>query len=139
MNISDDWTFEFCLAKYGLLGECYEAVNGSRDGLEGIIGTDDEKATYILSKTSKTDFAYKLPEILEKQREQKVSDEIAALEEDQRNDRGSLEAATERANSAYALELKEKLPSYIIDAIEYVTAPIVEEELVEGRDDDESA
>ncbi|MDP2518723.1 ATP-dependent nuclease [Shimia thalassica] len=130
VKISDDWTFEYCLAKYGLFDECYEAINGSKEGIDDVVGTDDEKSTYILSKTSKTDFAYNLSEILAAQLKDKVSDAVAALGEEQGGD------PTASARYKFALELKGKLPPYIVEAIEYVTAPIEdakqEEEPVDG-------
>ncbi|RAW71986.1 MULTISPECIES: ATP-dependent endonuclease [unclassified Photorhabdus] len=79
VKISDDWTFEYCLAKYGLFGECYEAIVGSNTGIDDIVGDDDTKATFILSQVSKTDFAYELSRILQKQQEQKVDAAIASL------------------------------------------------------------
>jgi len=124
VKISDDWTFEFCLAKYGLFEECYEAVNGSQEGIGGIAGSDDEKATYILGKALKTDFAYDLSRNLEVKLDKKIRGDIAALEEDQRNKRDACETAAEKAKTDFALELKGKLPPYIVEAIEYVTAPI---------------
>lgn len=136
VKISDDWTFEYCLAKYGLFDECYEAINGSKEGIDGVVGTDDEKSTYILSNASKTDFAYNLSEILAAQLRNKVSDAVAALGEEQGGDPTVRAAATASARYEFALELKSKLPPYIVEAIEHVTAPIddakQEEEPVDG-------
>lgn len=124
VKISDDWTFEYCLAKYGLFDECYEAINGSKEGIDDVVGTNDEKATYILANASKTDFAYKLSEILVAQLKSKVSNAIAALGEEQRDNLATCAAVTASARNEFALELKTKLPPYIVEAIEYVTAPI---------------
>lgn len=93
VQIADDWTFEFCLAKHGLFEECFEAVNGSKDNITSIVGDEDEKATYIQSKVNKTDFAYKMSAILERD-------------------------YSERAD-----ELRSRLPPYIVAVIEYVTTP----------------
>ena len=41
------------------------------------------------------------------------------------------------ARSDFTLELKEKLPSYIVSAIEYVTAPIAADDLEGGPDNGE--
>jgi len=93
VHISDDWTFEFCLAKHGLFDECFEAIN-THDDKASIVGSDNDKATYILNKASKTDFAYKMSAILERD-------------------------YSERPD-----ELRSKLPPYIVTAIEHVTAPL---------------
>ncbi len=103
--ISDRWTFEFCLARLGLFNECYEALNGSLDGIEKVQGSDDEKATYVQSKVSKTDFAYKMAEILERD----YSNKIALF--------------------------KSKLPTYIVEAIEHVTSPVLDNNVEGGKYD----
>lgn len=128
VKISDDWTFEYCLAKYGLFDECYEAINGSQNGKENIADNEDEKATYVLSKISKTDFAYDLAEIFQKQLNEKIDYAITAIKEEKRNCRNTCKVSKERAESEFALELKSKLPPYIVEAIEYVTAPIETED-----------
>lgn len=120
VKISDEWTFEYCLAKYGLFNECYEALNGSPDGRETIVGTEEERATYVLSKVSKTDFAYTLPDILQKQLDDTIATVTAALSEEERRD----SAAIERAKKGFARALRTRLPPYIVEAIEYVTEPI---------------
>ncbi len=127
VNISDDWTFEFCLAKYGLFDECYEAVNSSQEEKENIVGTDDEKATYILSQASKTDFAYNLSEILQKQYEFKIENAITAAGYSHGDSNNADDAAKEQAKSEFASSLKSRLPPYVVEAIEYVTAPIMED------------
>ncbi|MCW9013530.1 MAG: AAA family ATPase [Gammaproteobacteria bacterium] len=137
IEISDDWTLEYCLAKYGLFDECYEAINGSLDGKEDITGTDDEKATYILSKVSKTDFAYDLAEILQRQLDKKIKDAIAVLGEDERGNDNACREAVRQARAEFSIELKAKLPPYIVSAIEYVTQKS-EAEPVGEQDDVES-
>lgn len=128
VKISDDWTFEFCLAKYGLFEECYQAVHGTRDGIETITGDDTEKATYIQSKVSKTDFAYDLAEILANQLEKGIKDAIDALPDGQKKDPDACEKAANTTSFTFAITLKEKLPLYIVEAIEYVTKTIVGED-----------
>lgn len=123
-KISDDWTFEFCLSKYGLFEECYEAIHGSREGIENIVGGDSEKATYIQSKVSKTDFAYNLSRILASQLEDSIRGNIEVLTDEEKKDQDACEKATNSANLAFAIALKEKLPPYIVEAIEYVTVSI---------------
>jgi len=139
IKISDDWTFEYCLAKYGLFDECFEAINGSQDGKENIVGTDDEKATYILDKVSKTDFAYDLSEILQRQLNKKTEDAVAAIKEVEQDFSSVYDMAIMQAKLEFSRELKSKLPTYIVEAIEYVTAPIDISELTEEQSNDEPA
>lgn len=124
VRVADDWTFEFCLAKYGLFEECYEALNGSRDGLGNIAGDADAKATYIQAKVAKTDFAYNLGSILEKQREDAAKAALEILPAEQRNDSDARERAIRDANAEFATALRQRLPPYIVESIEHVTAPI---------------
>ena len=126
VEISDDWTFEYCLAKYGLFDECYEAINGSQDGKDEIIGTEDEKATYVLREVSKTDFAYDLAVILERQLSDKISTEIGDLDENEVGNSDVCSNTIENAERQFTQELKSKLPPYIIKAIEHMTTPIAE-------------
>lgn len=124
VKISDDWTFEYCLAKYGLFDECYEALNGQQEEIEFISDDEDEKATYILSKASKTDFAYELSEIFQRQLDKEIADSVSAIRDEDKNSVSACNAAKKQAKSRFAIELKSKLPPYIVEAIEYVTAPI---------------
>jgi len=123
------------LAKFGLFDECYEAINGSEDGKDGIVGSEDEKATYILKEASKTDFAYDLSGILQRQLDERVSDTISVPSEDEKNDSDVYNSAVARARSDFSVDLKSKLPAYIVEAIEYVTAPIGEETSIEEQSD----
>lgn len=100
--ISEEWTFEYCLAKYGLAEEIYTAINGSNEGFSELSKNDEERAIQIYRKISekesgKTDMAYKLAELLQSYKNR-------------------------------SMELKSKLPPYIIKAIEYVTEPLIEPE-----------
>lgn len=130
--ISNRWTFEFCLARYGLFEACYKAVKGSTDGIDEISGPEDQQATYIQMKVSKTDFAYVFADILAAEQSQMIAEAIEDLGEPQRQSRECREAVTEAACRAYALSLKDKLPPYIVEAIEHVTAPIGETTLEEA-------
>jgi len=94
VNISDKWTFEYCLSYFGLFDECYESINDSAEGKNDITGSAEEKATYIQGKVRKTDFATQLALILEEKYKGKAD------------------------------ELKNKLPPYIVAAIEHVTATL---------------
>ncbi|MEJ1343681.1 MAG: AAA family ATPase [Candidatus Sedimenticola sp. (ex Thyasira tokunagai)] len=135
VNISDDWTFEYCLAKFGLFDECYEAINGSQEGIYDIVGTEDEKATYVLGEAAKTDFAYNLAGILQKQLDKKVTDTVEVFHDEERNNSAACDEAVVRAKLDYSIELKSKLPPYIVKAIEYVTAPIGDAAPVEEQGD----
>jgi putative ATP-dependent endonuclease of OLD family len=140
VKIADDWTFEYCLAKYGLFDESYEAINGSRAGIDDITGTDEEKATYIQSKVSKTDFAYRLAMILEKQLMVRIETAIAALVPEQKDSPNIGQEVSSSERIVFAKELKGRLPPYIVEAIEYLTQPVSEGvESVEGTGDAEPA
>lgn len=99
--ISNDWTFEFCLAKYGLSEELYQAINNSMDGYDAL-NTDAQIRSVQLygviegKGDGKSEVSYSLAEILSKYKDR-------------------------------PLDLKAKLPSYIVDAIEYVTESFPEE------------
>lgn len=134
VKISNDWTFEYCLAKYGLFDECCTAL-----GVDAIDATEDEKATYILGGVSKTDFAYDMCEILKKQFNEKEQENIDALGGEQQNNVEAIAAALTTAKSNFSMELKNKLPTYIVEAIEYVTAPIVGDEPEEEQENGEPA
>ena len=117
--VADDWTLEFCLAKFGLFSECFQALKGREATDLETPQNDDEKGTLVLSEASKTDFAYALALILEKQRVSRQRDAILALGANPED--GARIAAIVRANDSYAAELREKLPRYIVKAINYVT------------------
>lgn len=133
VKISDDWTFEYCLAKYGLFDECCEVLNITGDNKPVATVSTDEKATFILSKISKTDFAYDMADLLEKQRADKIKAAIDDLLNDQKNNSEIVECFREKACNDFALELKRKLPAYIVESIEYVTSPIVQLQGSEGE------
>lgn len=126
VKISDDWTFEYCLAKHGLFDECCEVLNITGDNKPDETVSIDDKATFILSNISKTDFAYDMADVLEKQRAAKVKAAIDALDANQKNNPDIINSTRKKEYEVFALALKEKLPAYIIEAIEYVTSPIVQ-------------
>ncbi|ELA6946173.1 AAA family ATPase [Vibrio parahaemolyticus] len=93
--ISNDWTFEFCLTKYGLSEELYQAINNSMDGYDALNTDAQIRAVQLYGVIEgkgdgKSEVSYSLAEILSKYKDR-------------------------------PLDLKAKLPSYIVDAIEYVT------------------
>jgi putative ATP-dependent endonuclease of OLD family len=100
--ISEEWTFEYCLAKSGLAKELYCSVKGSEVGFEDLRDDPEEKAIQIYGmiekkSSGKTEATYKLAEILSKTYKKDPTG------------------------------LKNKLPAYIVSAIEYVTELIVME------------
>jgi putative ATP-dependent endonuclease of OLD family len=115
--VSDDWTFEYCLAKFGLFPECFEALFDRRPTQLETPADDDEKGTYILSKASKTDFAYKLASLLESQRAAQQEAAVHALGENP--DNTTRTDAVAHANRAFAVQLAGKLPPYILQAIKF--------------------
>jgi len=134
VNISNDWTFEYCLAKYGLFSECCSVL-----GVDAIEATDDEKATYIQREVSKTDFAYDMADLLREQLACKMQENIDAIEDEKKDDSDAIASAERKAGADFSLALKDKLPSYIVEAIEYVTSPIGGIEPIEEQDDGEPA
>jgi putative ATP-dependent endonuclease of OLD family len=104
--VSEEWTFEYCLAKSGLAKELYCSVKGSEVGFEDLRDDPEEKAIQIYGmiekmSSGKTMSTYKLAEVLS----EVYKDDSAGL--------------------------KSKLPKYIVSAIEYATKPIVIEAVVE--------
>ncbi|HHX8647688.1 MULTISPECIES: ATP-dependent nuclease [Vibrio diabolicus subgroup] len=97
--ISEEWTFEYCLAKSGLAKELYCSVNGNEIGFDALCDDPEEKAIQIYGmiekkSSGKTEATYKLAEILSK-----------IYKEDPAG-------------------FRKKLPTYIVHAIEYVTEAI---------------
>ena len=125
VNISDDWTFEYCIAKYGLFDECCTALKIANGDKPDESSSIEEKATFIMSKVSKTDFAYNMSKILECMLEDKIEGSINALPDDEKTNNENKNQACQKAIDQFALELKGKLPRYIVEAIEYVTSPII--------------
>ncbi len=102
--ISNEWTFEFCLAKYGLSKEIYYALNGSDEGYEELSTDEHIRAIQLYSDieskgSAKSEVSYLLANILSKYK-------------------------------GRPLELKSKLPSYIVEAIEYVTEQLTDHEVL---------
>lgn len=119
IKISNDWTFEYSLAKYGLFPECCSAL-----GVDTIEATQDEKATYVQGQVSKTDFAYDMSDILSQQLANKMQENIDAIREDIKKDPIEIAKVKNKTVHDFSLELKGRLPPYIVEAIEYLTSPI---------------
>ncbi|HBB6940301.1 TPA: AAA family ATPase [Legionella pneumophila] len=106
IQISDKWTLEYCLSFSGLFDECFKAIESPDVSSNQITGTDEEKATFIQREidNSKTDFATRLVLILESDYKDKPK------------------------------ILKNKLPQYIVAAIEHVTERLQLDQKEEGTE-----
>ena len=107
--ISDDWTFEYCLAKYGLSELVYTAINGNNTGYEILPENDEDKAIKIYGMieakdSGKTEATYKLSDLLQSRYQGRPE------------------------------ELKEALPPYIVAALEYVTEALPERAVPESAE-----
>lgn len=95
--VSNDWTFEYCLCKYGLAESVYESIKADTDSEFSSLPEDiEEKAIKIYSMienkgSGKTEATYKLVDILKREYKDRPS------------------------------EIRAALPSYILEAIAYVT------------------
>lgn len=96
--ISDDWTFEFCLAKYGLSEEINEVLKENPGGGDDSLEENNHlRAVQLYQKIEKSNLKSELSYLLA----QKLD-----------------------AYNGKPHELRRKLPTYIIEAIEYVTEPL---------------
>lgn len=98
--MSEEWTFEYCLIRSGLSAEIYEAIVGSQNGFDALPEDAEERAIKLYGMIenrsgAKTDVAYKLSSILQREFRVKGKREL----------------------------LKSRLPSYILAALEHVTGP----------------
>ncbi|WP_257292565.1 ATP-dependent endonuclease [Endozoicomonas sp. ONNA1] len=105
--ISDEWTFEYCLARYGLAQHVYIAIHGSDDGYTDLPDDPEEKAIKIYGmieddNSGKTKATYRLSELLQEAFKGKPG------------------------------ELKNLLPPYIVAAVEHVTEPLESEVIRES-------
>jgi putative ATP-dependent endonuclease of OLD family len=123
VEVSDEWTFEYSLAKNGLAKEVYEAANDGETGFTDLSSNEEERAIQILrlidSKSSgKTQTAYRLCQILEKRYTAVTEPPPAGETEENRSARVK---RNDDARAAKCSELRQKLPCYILKAIDYVT------------------
>lgn len=100
--VSNDWTFEYCLCKYGLAESVYESIKADTDPVYSSLPEDiEEKAIKIYGMienkgSGKTEATYRLVNLLKSKYKDKPS------------------------------EFRALLPSYIIEAIAHVTEPFPE-------------
>ena len=122
VELSDQWTLEYCLASGPLYELVYEVLNGNRDGINTLPADPEERAIYLYglieSQSRKTEVAYGLAALLKKTfaaarlTASPNEDEDAAAEREQ-----NFQAKKKQLQQ----ELREKLPLYIVRAIDYVT------------------
>lgn len=96
--VSDKWTFEYCLAESDLAPYIYESLKGSTENFDELSEDREEKAIQLYgmierNSGAKTDVAYKLVSILER----------------------------EFSSAGKKEEFKKILPQYIVDALRHVT------------------
>lgn len=116
--VSPKWTLEYDLALLGLSKEMYEAINGTTKGFDAIDSSDDEKFAAIIykplatdSSKSKAETAYQLSKILER------------------------DYWDEKEKKPKSEALLQKLPKYLVRALEFVTkTSIVKEPETEVKD-----
>ena len=107
--ISDDWTFEYCLAKSKLNDDCYKAFRQVYSGSD-LPDDINDAAIFIQRHVKKTDFAFVLGSILENTLDERLKGVSIEMREATRKE--------------YEQELRDKLPSYVVHAIDYATRKV---------------
>jgi putative ATP-dependent endonuclease of OLD family len=125
VELSDEWTLEYCLASGSLYELVYEALNGNTDDIDKLPNDPEERAIYLYglieSQSQKTDVAYGLVSLFKKKftverpADPPAEDRAAAAVREQ--DFQSRKAQLQQ-------EFREKLPLYIVRAIAYVTQSV---------------
>lgn len=119
--LSDEWTFEYSLIRAGLEKEVYEATGTA--AAFGTLPTDPmDRAVRIFgiiegTQGSKTETAYRLATILERDYGPQTTPAVLGETEEQRAARI---AADDSANSAKRRGLASKLPKYVVKALVHV-------------------
>jgi putative ATP-dependent endonuclease of OLD family len=122
VELSDEWTLEYCFAAGPLYDLVYEALNDGADGIEDLPEDKEERAIYLYglieSQSQKTKVAYGLASLLKA----KFTAKRIALAPDADE---AAQTASEQEFQTKVAELREELrgnlPAYIVRAIEYVT------------------
>jgi putative ATP-dependent endonuclease of the OLD family len=122
VELSDEWTLEYCLALGPLYQLVYEVLNGSTDDISALPTDPEERAIYLYglieTQSQKTDVAYGLVSLLKNTFSAQMS--AASLNADETMAE-ELEQDFEAKKIQLRQELREKLPRYIVRAIDYVT------------------
>ena len=122
VELSDEWTLEYCFAAGPLSDLVYEAINDGTGGIEDLPKDKEERAIYLYglieSQSQKTKVAYSLASLLKAKFSAKRIVPLPDADE-------AAQAVSEQNFQTKAAELREelrgKLPAYIVRAIEYVT------------------
>jgi putative ATP-dependent endonuclease of OLD family len=130
VELSEEWTFEYCLAAGRLWKIVYEAISGDIVGAEDLPTDAEERAISIYrlietKKGGKTAVAYSLVQLLKNR--YCPEDDLAAGEETPEQTEKRTQANLER-RSALQAEFRQCLPGYIVRAIDYLTT----ERLMDG-------
>jgi putative ATP-dependent endonuclease of the OLD family len=122
VELSDEWTLEYCLALGSLYDLVYEVMNGNKNDINTLPADPEERAIYLYglieSQSKKTEVAYGLASLLkktftaERPATSPNEDGTAAAEQEQK---------FQETKAQLRQELREKLPPYIVRAIDYVT------------------
>jgi putative ATP-dependent endonuclease of OLD family len=123
VELSDAWTFEYCLASGALWKSVYEAIHGDQTGADALPSDPEERAIVIYGMIeartgAKTQVAYNLGQLLQKKYcppEQPPADDETA-EQSQLRKRAHLERKL-----ALQAEFRQSLPKYIVRSIDFVT------------------
>ncbi len=123
VELADHWTFEYSLIRSGLAAEVYEALRGTSDGFAALPADDEERAIAIYSEIAtssgaKTEVAQELAVIL---RAQFAPVQSVAPPDENEQARQQRLAHDAQANEIRKALLREKLPVYILRALEYAT------------------
>jgi putative ATP-dependent endonuclease of OLD family len=123
VEIADAWTFEYSLALKGLAKEIYEAVNGSTEGFDGLPINEEHRAIQIYNRVAtksggKTETAYRLCQILKRDYSAAIEPPPTAETDD---DRSARLQRNEAAKISKHTALRQKLPKYILDALDHMT------------------
>lgn len=123
VELADHWTFEYSLIRSGLAEEVYEALHGTKDGFATMPVDHEERAIAIYSEIAtssgaKTEVAQNLAVILRAQFGPVQSVAPAGETEQARQQRLASSAQNTETKKAV---LRQKLPMYVLHALEYVT------------------
>ncbi len=122
VELSDEWTLEYCLALGPLYEMVYEVLNGNKDDIDTLPTDPEERAIYLYglveSQSRKTEVAYGLVSLLKKTF---TAERSAALPGEHEASAAERERTYQAKKTLLQQDLRRKLPTYIVRAIDYVT------------------
>lgn len=122
VELSDEWTLEYCLASGSLYELVYEAVNGDIDDINSLPEDQEDRAIYLYGliegQSKKTDVAYSLVSLLKKKF---TVERTAGAPGEGETAVAAREQEFQTKSAQLQEELRGKLPAYIVRAIDYVT------------------